>query len=73
MSKEPGIHLTQWDSIIFNRSLMNIGDGANRALLSKKLYGKFKHDNGHWVYWTKINIEDLPEKHKKHFIEKKEI
>lgn len=64
---EPKIHLTQWENIMFNRSLLNIGDGANKARKSIKLYGKYKHENGHWVYWTKIEIKKLPPSYQKHF------
>lgn len=66
------VSLTQWGNIIFNRSLLNIGDRANEVSKSVKLYGKYKHANGHWVYWTKIPIEDLPKVHRSNFETKKE-
>ena len=68
MKKQPAIHLTRWGNILFNRSLLNIGVGANKAEKSTKLYGKFKHQNGHWVHWTKIELDALPDSHKKHFL-----
>lgn len=66
------VHLTQWENIIFNRSLMNIGNRANEVLKSPNLYGKYKHEAGHWVYWTKIAIKDLPKAHQSNFETKKE-
>jgi hypothetical protein len=60
--------MTQWENIIFAAPLMEIGDKANDAKKSTRLYGKFKN-KGKWIYWTKTKVESLPESHAKHFTE----
>lgn len=60
--------MTHWENIIFAASLMEIGNKANDAKKSSRLYGKFKN-KGKWIYWTKIKVESLPESHAKHFKE----
>lgn len=59
--------MVAWGNIYFAAGLLEIGNGANKALKSPRRYGKFKNKKGKWIYWTKIGIENLPPRHKEVF------
>lgn len=64
--------LIAWSNmIITGGGLLDISEKINTAKKSSKLYGKFKGNHDKWIYWTKIEIDALPDNHKKHFIEVK--
>lgn len=61
--------LIAWENLIISGGgLLDIGNKINQAKSSSKMYGKYIGNHGKWIYWTKLEIDSLPESHRKHFV-----
>ncbi|MEM6863526.1 MAG: hypothetical protein AAF575_00025 [Bacteroidota bacterium] len=69
MSEKKEKYIIGWQNMkIVGGGLLDVGNKINDAQKSDKLYGKYKGKHGKWIYWTKIEIDSLPNGHRKHFV-----